>query len=84
MEKKVKLQIPVIDEKEFAVTTLRRRPKKVYTYLEALGHTAIITRHGKRELAMMSAETYLAETEPFADAKTKQNREEFIRIMDTE
>lgn len=47
-----------IKEQTFSATTLRKRQRCVFDYIEVLGNVAIITRKGVRECAMMSIATY--------------------------
>lgn len=45
---------------EFTVTELRRRPANIWSYVDQLGHVAIITRRRRKEVAIMSIDTYVA------------------------
>ena len=47
-----------IEEKEFPVTTFRRKISSIWSFVETPGCVAIITRRGKRECALVSIETY--------------------------
>lgn len=45
---------------EFTVTELRRRPANIWSYVDQIGHVAIITRRKRKEVAIMSVDTYVA------------------------
>lgn len=52
--------VPMIDyvEKEVSITTLYRKPRAVYEFLDTTGNIVILSKRGKRVLVMMSVETY--------------------------
>lgn len=52
------MQANALVEKEVSVTAFRRKPRSVYDYIDVPGHVVIFTRHGKREAAIMSIDTY--------------------------
>lgn len=52
-------QLAVVTQ-EFTVTELRRRPATIWSYVDQLGCVAIITRRQKKEVAIMSIDTYVA------------------------
>ena len=55
---------------EFTVTELRRRPATIWSHVDQLGRVAIITRRQKKEVAIMSIDTYVAlAPDPVAAAK---------------
>ena len=55
---------------EFTVTELRRRPATIWSYVDQHGRVAIITRRQKKEVAIMSIDTYVAlAPDPVAAAK---------------
>lgn len=55
---------------EFTVTELRGRPATIWSYVDQLGRVAIITRRQKKEVAIMSIDTYVAlAPDPVAAAK---------------
>lgn len=63
-----------IKEQAFSVTTLRKRQRCVFDYIEVPGNVAIITRKGVCECAMMSIATYkqmIGCAEYFAALNTK-------------
>lgn len=72
-------------EKEFSVTSFRRRSRETYAYVGIPGHIAIITKRGKRMWVLMSVETYaclsgcfeetMAEIDALCSAKKKGRTE---------
>lgn len=53
-----KLQPEEIQEREVSISEFKRHPAQIWEYLEVRGHVAIITVRGKRDMVIMSLETY--------------------------
>lgn len=72
---------PHYEEKQFTVTTLRRKMRTVFDFVEEYGHIAVITVRGKKDCVIMSLETYLLMTRYATDEKTLKNRALTIEMI---
>ena len=70
-----------IVEKEITITDLRLHWGKNLKWVDGPGHMLVVTRNGKREVAVISVETDLAVTSVATDDKTIQNRCALLELM---